>query len=76
MTSTPIFNKDRQCYRTNQDQLNRNENCKSNKESKGRVEKSENGVKNSDENGLFKYVQGAETLHFKFLSSKRVEVLS
>ena len=58
MTSTPIFNKDRQCYRTNQDQLNRNENCKSNKESKGRVEKSENGVKNSDENRLFKLYKG------------------
>ena len=78
---TPIFNKDRQyskCYRTNQDQLKRKENCMSNKENnetrdKVRVEKSENGVKNSDKNRVFEYVQGAETLYFKFLTSKRVE---
>ena len=85
MTSTPIFNKDMQYpngYRTSQDQLKRKENCKSNKDNnetmdKVRVEKSENEVKNevknSDENRLFKYVHGAETLYFKFLTSKRVE---
>ena len=44
---------------------------------KVRVENSENEVKNevknSDENSFFKYVQGAETLYFKFITSKRVE---
>ena len=44
---------------------------------KVRVENSENEVKNevknSDENSFFKYVQGAETLYFKFITSKRIE---